>query len=223
MATQKILKFVIAIIISTSMIANIQASFIETAIMSTNTSQTSPQQNEPYSAIPWDYRAFTYGVNESWDLLELCLYDEIMIGLRSIQTEIAVSDRQLYISLTGGSLYEGMFEFNQIATDGWLGFEPDIFQDWIATCEYDITPLNIPSSLDDAGFSGTGLYEEDHVVEIVCYVNDFFYDLNTFFEDSEQIVVTYSSEPNLSSATVPEPSTLLFLSFGTLAVIRKKL
>ncbi len=211
MATQKILQLVIITFISMSMATNIQASLIEPTITTTIVSQTFLQQNERDSAIPEGFKAFAYGMNGNWNLLELCLYDETMSVLRPIQTGIAANDKLSYIPFTEGSLQEKRFEFNQY--------------DWEAICEYGITPLSIQSSLGDTGFSGTELdelYDGKFVARALCYGNDIFYDLSTFFEDSERIVITYNSEPNISSAAVPEPTMLVLLSIGTLVVIRKR-
>ncbi len=255
MATQKILKLVIIAIISTSMANNMQASLIEPTITTTIVSQSPHQipqmlelfatdeedsaflfdsirylanfrqQNERYSVMPQDFRAFTYGMNGNWNLLELCLYGETMSELIFIQTNIAESDKLSYIPLTEGSLHEDRFEYAQITTDGWFGIEPDIFYDWEAICEYGIIPLSIQSSLNDIVFSGTELdelYEWEFVSWPFCYINDFYYNLSTFFENSDRIVVTYISEPNISPSTVPEPATLVLLSFGTLVFVRKR-
>ena len=205
------------------MATNTQASLIEPTITTTIVSRTSLQQNERYSVTLWDFRAFAYEMN--WNLLDLCLYGETMSELRPIQTDIVVNDKLSYIPFTEGSLYEDRFEYAQIATDARLDIETDILYDWETICEYGITPLSIQSSLDDTDFSGTELdeiYEQEFVAQPFCYVNDLFYDLSIFFEDSERIVVTYSSEPNTSSGVVPEPATLALLSFGTLVFVAKR-
>jgi hypothetical protein len=188
-------------------------------------SAISKQQDEQYDVIPPDLSVFAYERNRNWNLLELCLYGQTMPVSWPIQAEITANEVISYIPSTEGPLWENRLEFAQIDTDGRWPFGRDIFYDREAFCSVGITPLSIQSSLDNTVFTVgelDELYEWEFVLWGLCYMNDFYYNLSTFFEDSNRFFVTYRPDGNISPAAIPEPATLVLLSFGTLVLVGKR-
>lgn len=219
MATQKKLKLVILIIISASMATNIQAGLIEPIITTTRVSQSpyqipqtpdlfvtagedfaflfdsiqysaiSRQQNQRYGVIPWAFRAFGYGMNRDWNLLQLYPYGVTMSALSPLKAQISANEVLLYIPFTESSLWENRYLY----------------------------PYDFSYYPYAYGFS-----YYPYTYNLLYYPN--LYYPNVFFENNEasgQFVVTSGPGERIFPVAVPEPATLVLLSFGTLIFVGK--